>query len=152
MKKFLLPLLALALSATAASAQTTLDQAGGRPRRTPEEMAARQTEGLTKQLGLSADQAAKVQPILLARGQEMMAMRSQMQAGTADRNQLRTQMQASRAKYDDQLKAILTPEQFTQMQTLEANRRQGGPGAMQLQNGKVKEKDGKVKIKTKTDA
>ncbi|GAA4497840.1 hypothetical protein GCM10023172_13400 [Hymenobacter ginsengisoli] len=153
MKKFLLPLLALALSATAASAQTAPDQAGGRPRFTPEAMAARQTEGLTKELGLSADQAAKVQPILLARSQEMMAMREQMRAGTADRDQLRTQMQANRAKYDDQLKAILTPDQFAQMQTLEANRRQrGGPGAMQPQDGKVKEKDGKVKIKTKTDA
>jgi protein CpxP len=153
MKKLLLPLLALALSATAASAQTAPDQAGGRPNFTPEAMAARQTEGLTQQLGLSADQAAKVQPILLARSQEMMAMRGQMQSGTADREQMRTQMQASRAKYDDQLKAILTPEQFAQMQTLEANRRQrGGPGAMPPQDGKVKEKDGKVKIKTKPDA
>jgi protein CpxP len=152
MKKFLLPLLALALSATAASAQTP-DQTNGRPQFTPEAMAARQTEGLTKELGLSADQVAKVQPILLARSQEMMAMRGQMQSGTADREQMRTQMQASRAKYDDQLKAILTPEQFAQMQTLEANRRQrGGPGAMAPQDGKVKEKDGKVKIKTKTDA
>ncbi len=150
MKKFLLPLLALALSATAASAQTTPDQASGRPQRTPEEMAARQTQGLTKQLGLSADQAAKVQPILLARDQDMLAMRSQMQAGTADRRQLRGQMQANRAKYDDQLKAVLTPEQFAQMQTLQADRRQRGADA--LQDAKVKEKDGKVKIKTKTDS
>lgn len=152
MKKFLLPLLVLALSATAASAQTTPDQAGGRPQLNPEAMAARQTEGLTKELGLSADQVAKVQPILLARSQEMLAMRGQMQAGTADRSQLRDQMMTRRAKYDDQLKAILTPEQFTQMQTLEASRRQRGPGGMQPQEGKVKEKDGKVKIKTKTDA
>ncbi|QKG56085.1 hypothetical protein GKZ68_05180 [Hymenobacter sp. BRD128] len=143
MKKLLLPLLALALAATAASAQTIPDQPGGRPHFTPEAVAARQTQNLTQQLGLSADQAAKVQPILLARSQEMMAMRGQVQAGTADRDQMRTQMQASRAKYDDQLKAILTPEQFTQLQTLEASRRQGGPGALPLP-------DGKVKIKTKT--
>ncbi|WP_151088216.1 hypothetical protein [Hymenobacter baengnokdamensis] len=145
MKKFLLPLLAFALSATAASAQD-----GGRPQRTPEEMAARQMQGLTKQLGLSADQSAKVQPVLLARDQEMMAMRAQMQAGTADRAQLRSQMQANRTKYEDQLKAILTPEQFTQMQTLEANRRQRGGEV--LPEGKVKEKDGNLKIKTKTDS
>jgi len=152
MKKFLLPLLALALSATAASAQAGPPQDGGRPRRTPEEMAARQTEGLTKQLGLSADQSAKVQPILLARDQEMMAMRGQMQAGTADRRQLRDQMMAGRAKYDDQLKAVLTPDQFAKMQTLEASRRQRGPGAMEMQDGKVKKKDGKLKIKAKTDS
>ncbi|TDN40387.1 hypothetical protein E4631_11410 [Hymenobacter sp. UV11] len=150
MKKFLLPLLALALSATAASAQTTPDQADSRPQRTPEEMAARQTQGLTKQLGLSADQSAKVQQIMLARDQDMMTMRGQMQAGTGDRKQMREQMMAGRAKYDDQLKAVLTPEQFTQMQTLQANRRQRGADAMQ--DGKVKTKDGKVKIKAKTDS
>lgn len=152
MKKFLLPLLALALSAsaTAASAQTTPDQAGGRPQRTPEEMAARQTQGLTQQLGLSADQSAKVQQIMLARDQEMMTMRSQMQAGTGDRKQMRDQMQANRAKYDDQLKAVLTPDQFAKMQTMQANRRQRGADAMQ--DGKVKEKNGKVKIKAKTDS
>ncbi|AMR25905.1 hypothetical protein A0257_01530 [Hymenobacter psoromatis] len=150
MKKFLFPLLALALSATAASAQTTPDQAGGHPQRTPDEMAARQTQGLTKQLGLSADQSAKVQPILLARDQDMMTMRGQMQAGTGDRKQLRGQMQANRAKYDDQLKAVLTPDQFTKMQTMQANRRQRGTDAMQ--DAKVKEKNGKVKIKAKTDS
>ena len=151
MKKLLLPLLAFALSATAASAQTTPDQAGGRPQRTPEEMAARQTQGLTQQLGLSADQAAKVQQILLARDQEMVAMRGQMQAGTADRSQLREQMMAGRTKYDDQLKAVLTPDQYAKMQTLQASRRQRG-GMQMPQDGKVKAKDGKVKIKAKTDA
>ncbi len=149
MKKFLLPLLALALSATAASAQTTPDQAGGRPQRTPEEMAARQTQGLTQQLGLNADQSAKVQQIMLARDQEMLAMRGQMQAG-GDRKQMRGQMQANRAKYEDQLKAVLTPDQFAKMQARQANRRQRGADAMQ--DGKVKEKNGKVKIKAKTDS
>lgn len=151
MKKFLLPLLALALSATVAAAQTTPDQAGGRPQRTPEEMAARQTQGLTRQLGLSADQSAKVQQIMLARDQEMMAMRGQMQAGTADRQQMRQQMMAGRTKYDDQLKAVLTPDQYAKMQAMQANRRQRG--GMQLpEDGKVKAKDGKLKIKAKTDA
>jgi len=153
MKKFLLPLLALALSATAASAQAGPPQdGGGHPQRTPEEMAARQTEGLTRQLGLSADQSAKVQPILLARDQEMMAMRGQIMSGTADRSQLRDQMMAGRAKYDDQLKAVLTPDQFAKMQTLEASRRQRGPGAPDMPDGKVKKKDGKLKIKAKTDS
>ena len=151
MKKFLLPLLALALSATAASAQTMPDQADGRPRRTPEEMAARQTQGLTQQLGLSADQAAKVQQILLARDQEMQAMRGQMQAGTADRQQLRQQMMAGRTKYEDQFKAVLTPDQFAKMQALQASRRERGRDMAAPQEGKVKAKDGKVKIKAKTD-
>ena len=152
MKKFLLPLLALALSATAASAQAGPPQDGG-TRPTPEAMATRQTEGLTKQLGLSADQAAKVQQIMLDRDKDMLAMRGQMQAGT-DRAQFRDQMQANRTKYDDQLKAVLTPDQLTKYTAMMANRRQRGPGGRpdDVQDGKVKAKDGKVKIKAKTDS
>jgi protein CpxP len=147
MKKLLLPLLALVLSATAASAQMAPAQGGGRQVHSPEEMATRQTEGLTKRLGLSADQSAKVQQIMLDRDKEMMAMRGQVQAGT-DRAQLREQMQANRAKYDDQLKQVLTPDQFTQYTAMQANRRhRGGPN---LKDGKVKAKDGKMKIKAKS--
>ena len=148
MKKLLLPLLALALSATAAAAQTTPGPADTRPARTPEEMATRQTEALTKQLTLSADQSAKVQQIMLDRDREMLTMRGQAPAG-ADRSQLREQMQASRAKYDGQLKQVLTPEQFIAYTALQANRRHHGFGGADMQDGKVKAKDGKVKIKTK---
>jgi len=144
MKKFLLPLLAFALSATAASAQMGPGQAGGRPQRTPEEMASRQTEGLTKQLGLSADQSAKVQQIMLARDQEMMAMRGQMQAGTGDRKQMREQAMAGRVKYDEQLRAVFTPDQLAKYNTMQTNRRERG---MEMKEGKMKKKDGKVKIK-----
>ncbi|WP_223649470.1 hypothetical protein [Hymenobacter psoromatis] len=133
MKKFLLPLLALALSATAASAQTAPAQQGGGPQRTPDEMAARQAQGLAKRLNLSADQSTKVQQIMLARDQEMQTMRGQMQAGTGDRKQMREQMQTMRAKYEDQLKAVLTPEQFTQYTTLEGQRRERGQAMRQGQ-------------------
>ena len=129
MKKFLLPLLALALSATAASAQTTPAQPDGRPQRTPDEMAARQTQGLAKRLNLNADQSAKVQQIMLARDQEMQAKRGEMQsAATGNRRQVREQLMASRAKYEDQLKAVLTPEQLTQYTALEGQRRERGQG------------------------
>lgn len=144
MKKFLLPLLAFALSATAASAQMAPGQDGGRPQRTPEEMASRQTQGLTKQLGLSADQSTKVQQIMLARDQEMMAMRGQMQAGTGDRKQMREQAMAGRVKYDEQLRAVFTPDQLAKYNTMQTNRRERG---MEMKAGKMKKKDGKVKIK-----
>ena len=160
MKKFLLPLLALALSATAASAQAGPGP-GGRPQRTPEEMAARQTEGLTKQLGLSADQSAKVQQIMLARDQEMQAMRGQ--AG-GDRDKMREQMQASRSKYDAQFKEVLTADQYTKYTSMEANRMNrggrgmggpgmGGPGmsdGANIDKMKAKTDDGE-KIKVKGD-
>ncbi|GAB3636403.1 hypothetical protein GCM10027422_19930 [Hymenobacter arcticus] len=144
MKNFLLPLLAFALSATAASAQMSPGQDGGRPQRTPEEMASRQTQGLTKQLGLSADQSAKVQQIMLARDQEMTAMRGQMQAGTGDRKQMRDQAKTGRIKYDEQIRAVLTPDQLAKYNTMQTNRRERG---MEMKESKMKKKDGKVKIK-----
>ena len=96
MKTYLLPLLAaFALTVGTAAAQTTpttSDAAGmqgqgrgyGRMQGSPEEMAKRQTERMTQELGLNADQAAKVQQIMVARGQEMQAMRGQAQSGEAD--------------------------------------------------------------------
>ena len=159
MKKFLLPLLALVFSVTAASAQADQSgqmappQGGGGYGGTPEQMATRQTERLTQELGLSADQSAKVQQIMLSRSKDMAAMRGQMQGG--DRSQMREQMQASRAKYDEQLKQVLTTDQFTKYSTMQANGRgQRGPGGAAPDNtgGKVKEKDGNVKVKVKTDS
>ena len=145
MKKFLLPLLAAAISFSAA-AQTTLPQEGGRPRRSPQEMADRQAQHLSKELNLSADQSAKVAQILAARAQDMQAMRGQQPS--TDRQQLRDQMQANRAKYDDQLKQVLTPDQFTKYTALAANRYHG-PDGRGMKDGKLKAKDGKLKIKAK---
>jgi protein CpxP len=89
---------------------------------------------------------------MLARDQEMLAMRGQLQAGTGDRKQMREQMMAGRTKYEDQLKAVLTPDQFTKYTAMQANRREHGRGMALPKEGKVKAKDGKVKIKAKTDA
>ncbi len=58
-----------------------------------------------------------MQQILAARDQEM---RGQRQNGTATRNQLRGQMPAGRAKYDAQLKAVLTPDQSAKLTALQA--------------------------------
>ena len=148
MKRFLLPLVAAVAISFSATAQTTPPQDGGRPHRSPQEMAEHQTKRLSKELNLSADQSAKVQQIMTSRAQDMQAMRGQMQPG-ADRSQLREQMQANRAKYDDQFKQVLTPDQFTKFTAMEADHRSHGPGRPELPNGKLKAKDGKVKIKAK---
>ncbi|MGI4872911.1 MAG: hypothetical protein ACRYFX_17260 [Janthinobacterium lividum] len=172
MKKFLLPLLALALTATAASAQDTqTDQMGGmqggqgqRQRRSPEEMATMQTKRLTQELSLTPDQATKVQQIMLARTNDMQAMRGQGQGQGGDRSQMREQMQTMRAKYEEQFKGVLTADQFTKFTAMEQQRGggrggmgggrmgQGGPDgaapAAQPVDGKVKIKNDKVKVKT----
>lgn len=139
MKKFLLPLLAAVAISFSAAAQTTPPQEGGRPRRSPQEMAEHQAQRFSKELNLSADQSAKVTQIFAARTQEMQAMR------TSGTRPTREQMQANRAKYDDQFKQVLTPEQFTKY-TAMATSRHHGPG---LKDGKLKAKGDKVKIKAK---
>jgi protein CpxP len=139
-KKFLLPLLAVVAISFSAAAQTTPPQKGEHHRRSPQEMADHQTKRLGKELSLSADQSAKVQQIMTARAQEMQALRADGSARPS-----REQMQANRAKYDDQLKQVLTPDQFTKYTTLAANRH----GGHSMKDGKLKAKDGKFKMKAK---
>ncbi|GAB3736696.1 hypothetical protein GCM10027594_17630 [Hymenobacter agri] len=161
MKKLLFPLLAaFALTVGTAAAQTTTPDAMpgrgrgyGRMQGSPDEMAKRQADRLSKELGLTADQTTKVQAILLARTQEMQAMRGQARDGSGDRSQMREQMQANRAKYDAQFKTVLTPDQYTKFTALQADRmdrardmRDGnGPDVKKM---KAKTTDGdKVKVK-----
>ncbi len=139
MKKFLLPLLAAVAISLSAAAQTTPPQEGGRPRRSPQEMAGHQAQRLSKELNLSADQSAKVQQVLAARTQEMQALR------TSGTRPTREQMQANRAKYDEQFKQVLTPEQYAKYAAMAANRHHG-PG---LKDGKLKAKGGKLKSQAK---
>ena len=156
MKTYLLPLLAaFALTVGTAAAQTTTpatpDAAStqsrpyARSQGSPDDMAKRQSEHMTKELGLNATQSAKVQQILVARGQEMQAIRGQGR-DAGNRDQMREQMQANRAKYDAQFKEVLTAEQYTKYTTMMDDRmhRGGGPG---LDGGKRKAKNGKAKMK-----
>ena len=156
MKTYLLPLLAaLALTTGTVAAQTTTPPSPtsaapeshgyGRQQGTPEEMATRQSQRLTQELGLNADQTTKVQQILLTRGQEMQAMRTQAH-DAANRDQMREQMQTSRAKYDAQFKALLTADQYTKYTALQAERMQRG-GGPNSKNDKMKIKKDKVRIK-----
>ena len=135
MKKLMFPLLAAVAISFSAAAQTTPPQEGARPRRSPQEMADNQTQRLSKDLNLSADQLTKVQQILTARAQEMQALRADGSARPT-----REQMQANRAKYNDQLKQVLTPDQFAKYTTMQANRRQHGPGGPDMPDGKLKMK------------
>lgn len=158
MKKSLFPLLAaFALTIGTAAAQTTTPadagamQGRGRMQGNPDEMAKRQAERMTQELGLNADQTTKVQQILLARGQEMQAMRGQAR-DAGNRDQMREKMQTGRAKYDAQFKEVLTADQYTKYTTMQADRmnRGGGPGldGVDVKKMKAKSVDGdKIKIK-----
>lgn len=121
MKKTLAILAAFLLTAGAASAQSSDLATAGRGNRmsqgrggnmTPEQRADMQTQRLTKELTLTADQSTKVRTIALAENQELQALRAKF-SSAGSRQGAGQEMKAIREKYDAQLKAVLTPEQVT---------------------------------------
>ena len=126
----------------------------GRVQGSPDEMAKRQAERLSKELGLTADQTTKVQGILLARTQEMQTMRGQARDGD-NRGQMREQMQANRAKYETQFKEVLTADQYTKFAALQADRMERARDMRNTDKANVKKMKSKSKdgdqIKVKAD-
>lgn len=138
MKKPLLLLAALAF-ATASFAQTTpaptpLAHHGKHPKRhqTPAQRADHRTARLTRKLSLTAAQQPQVHQILLTQAQEGQALKAQYPA--KDQRSARHQaMQASRTKHQQQLQAVLSPDQLSKLQ------------AMRQQHQRKGERGGKLK-------
>jgi hypothetical protein len=83
-------------------------------RKSPEERATLRTEKLSKRLDLNKSQTKKLQALNLKQAQEMEAMRAQHQ-NSADRSkEQRTDMKAVKARWDAELKDILTKKQYAQ--------------------------------------
>ncbi|MBO2007943.1 hypothetical protein [Hymenobacter negativus] len=123
MKKLLL-LLATVAATTATSfaqAPTSPPTSASTPK-SADQMAERRAQYLAKELGLSPDQQAKLQPILQAQRQEMQAMRDKVQTGGRQRG-MGQDLKASMAKYDAQVKGILTPEQYTKFSQMKDEQR-----------------------------
>ncbi|GAA3937005.1 hypothetical protein [Hymenobacter algoricola] len=76
---------------------------------TPERQATQRSQRLTQELGLSADQTARIQQIMLSRNQEMQAMRSQTPTA-GSREQMEEQMKANRAKYEARFREVLAAD------------------------------------------
>lgn len=137
MKKTLVLLAAFALSAAAASAQTKMAPVApgqdapaavagpgkGHRDKSPGEKADRQAARMAKEFGLNPDQENKVEQILLAERQEMAGLRDKAVAN-GTRKALGPEAQAIRAKYDEQLKGVLTPEQYAKLQAKRAEHRE----------------------------
>jgi Spy/CpxP family protein refolding chaperone len=144
MKKTLALLAALAFATAGTSfAQTTPATAaqahkgkGGHGPKDPAKMADHKAGKMAKELGLNADQEAKVEQLLLARQQETQALKTKY---AADKNAGRAEMKASHEKYQAQLKAILTPEQYAKFDQMKDEHHGHGKG----QGG------GKMKVKAK---
>ena len=142
MKKTLFLLAALAFSTAGTSfAQTAPVAASTKQGRQhapkdPAKMADRKAGKMAKELGLTADQEAKVEQLLLARQQEGAALKAKY---GADKKAGRTEMKASHEKYQAQLKTILTPAQYAKFDQMKDEHHGHGRG----QGG------GKTKVKAK---
>ncbi len=123
MKRIILPLsLALSLSCGAAFAQQT------DPAQTPQQQAPatqgyrhhapdpqRQAEHLSKKLNLTADQTAKIEPILAQRDQQMQALWQNQQLTPQDRHQ---QMRSINQAAEQQMAGVLSPDQMAQLKAM----------------------------------
>ena len=135
MKKIvlLLAMTVLAAGAISAKAPVALVQQGpGQGQATPEERAERQTSMMTEQLGLSADQVTKLKPILLARVTEQSSLREKMQG---DREAMIGEFRKLNEKYNAQIKAVLTAEQYAKYEANQGQMRGGGQRRGQGQGG-----------------
>lgn len=99
------------------------DRKGDRERRSPEEIASRQTEVLDKKLGLSDKQRRKVGEINLKRAQETEALRSRFSGSQQQQQQGRgrkagghQEMKTINERWEAELKDILSKKQYAQYQ------------------------------------
>ena len=83
----------------------------------------RQAEHLSKQLNLTPDQTAKIEPILASRDQQMQALWQNQQLTQQDRHQ---QMRSINEQSEQQMNGVLTPDQMAQLKAMHHHGRHGG--------------------------
>ncbi|WP_192820138.1 DUF4890 domain-containing protein [Rufibacter sp. LB8] len=98
---------------------------GDRQMKSPAERAAKRTEMLTKKYNLSADQQAKLQALYLRQQSERPMTRGQRGQGEQISQAQRQAMKAKHDQYNQELRSILTPQQYAQY---EADRQTKGNG------------------------
>ena len=139
MKKTLILLAALALTTAGTSfaqttpAATSMVKARKQAPKSPTQKADRHAGKMAKELGLNADQEAKVEQLLLARQQESAALKTKH--GT-NKKAGRPEMKAAHDRYEAQFKTILSAEQYAKFQLKKTEHHD-------------KAKGGKTKMKTK---
>ncbi|MBF9140175.1 hypothetical protein [Hymenobacter properus] len=116
------------LAATLATGLTAAAQAPASPtpaadlQKAPDQQVQRRVQYLAQQLGLSPDQQAKLEPILLAQRQDMQALRTRVQTNGRQRG-MGQELKAAQARYAEQIRAVLTPEQFVKFEQLRDEQR-----------------------------
>jgi protein CpxP len=116
-----LALVAATFATTGLLAQATTPAA---PRQTAPTQTSRgnMMANMAKELNLTPEQQTKVEALM----KDMMAQRGNMQSPPSDAD--RQAMQASRATMEAKMKEILTPEQYTKLQSMRPQRGQRGGG------------------------
>lgn len=134
MKKTLFLLAALALTTagtsfaqTAPTASTSAKAHQGKGRKTPAQKADGHAAKMAKELGLTPDQEARVEQLMLARQQESAAFKAKY--GT-DKKAGQAEKKAAHDRYEAQLKTILSADQYAKLGQRKAEQRgrarQGG--------------------------
>ncbi len=130
MKKTLLLLTALAFTTAGTAFAQTAPAATYKARKqapkSPAQKADRHASKMAKELGLNADQEAKVEQLLLARQQETAALKAKY---AANRKAGRPEMKAAHDRYEAQFKTILTAEQFARLSQMKDEHRSHGRSA-----------------------
>ncbi|MBH8569759.1 hypothetical protein KB206_12765 [Microvirga sp. STS02] len=125
MKKLLLILAASAATAGTAFAQTpaTAPAPAQTGTSAPDQLAQRRAQYLGKELGLTADQQTRLAPILMAQRQQLQLLREQRTTGGRKQGTAQD-LKASEARADEQIKTVLTPEQFTKFAQMRDQQRE----------------------------
>lgn len=91
-------------------------------RKSPEEMAQMRTDKMSEQLGLNAFQKNQLQALNLKQAQEMQAMRG-TKKNAENRSQAREARKASHARWQAELKSILSAQQYAKYEANQAEKR-----------------------------
>jgi len=84
----------------------------------------RQAMRLTRELNLTPDQAAKLEPIFASRDQQVAQLRSNTALAPAD---MHKQMRAIQRSTRSQLSTVLTPDQMQQLKSIQQSHRKTQP-------------------------
>ncbi len=101
----------------------------GQRRLDPKEMAKKQTEELKEALDLDEKQETQIYAINLNSAEKMSAMREEMRSSDGDRDSMREKMGKLRNEQNEEMKKVLSEEQYEKYQKyLEERRKQLGGG------------------------
>jgi hypothetical protein len=90
------------------------------------------TERMSKRLGLSADQKAKVHTLNLEKARKMSAFKEKR---ATDRKKAVEEAKAYRQNWDQELKAILTTDQYAQLRKEKAEKKASHRGKRKDRKG-----------------